>query len=125
MKALSQVVRGWQLGWLLRYQNGALIETPTSANQLENNCYGKVGSTETPANLDNRVPGANPLLVNPNCGCFNPQTHAGPQSGRLDRSRIGAVGHGGSVLQRLPLATAADGEDELRQEFPVGKEGRV
>lgn len=34
MKALSQVVRDWQVGWVLRYQNGQLIQTTYSSNQL-------------------------------------------------------------------------------------------
>jgi hypothetical protein len=74
MKVLSQVVRGWQLGWLLRYQNGALIETPSSSNQLENTLLRQGGFNGAPVNPDNRVAGVNPLLYNPNCGCFNPQT---------------------------------------------------
>jgi hypothetical protein len=74
MKVLSQVVRGWQLGWLLRYQNGGLIETPSSSNQLINQLLRQGGFNSTPVNPDNRVAGVNPLLVDPNCGCFNPQT---------------------------------------------------
>jgi Carboxypeptidase regulatory-like domain/TonB dependent receptor len=74
MKVLSQVVRGWQLGWLLRYQNGSLIETPSSSNQLINELLEQTGFNGTPVNPDNRVAGVNPLLFNPNCGCFNPQT---------------------------------------------------
>ena len=69
-----QVVRDWQLGWLLRYQNGALIETPSSSNQLINELLRQGGFNGTPVNPDNRVAGVNPLLCNPNCGCFNPQT---------------------------------------------------
>ena len=34
MKALSQVVRDWQFGAVLRYQSGALIGDPTSLNLL-------------------------------------------------------------------------------------------
>ena len=34
MKALSQVVRDWQLGAVLRYQSGALIGDPASLNLL-------------------------------------------------------------------------------------------
>jgi len=74
MKVLSQVVRGWQLGWLLRYQNGSLIESAASANNLESELLRQGGFEGQPVNADNRVPGVNPLLVNPNCGCFNPQT---------------------------------------------------
>jgi hypothetical protein len=35
-KAPSQVVRGRQLGWLLGYQSGALIQSASSTNQLAN-----------------------------------------------------------------------------------------
>ncbi len=76
MKVLSQVVRGWQLGWLLRYQNGALIETPSSSNQLINELLRQGGFNGTPINPDTPVAGVNPLLFNPNCGCFNPQTQS-------------------------------------------------
>jgi hypothetical protein len=68
MKALSQVVRDWQLGWVLRYQNGALIQTPYSNNQLN------LQLERTAQTFWNYVPGVNPLAVDPNCGCFNPQT---------------------------------------------------
>jgi hypothetical protein len=68
MKALSQIVRDWQLGWVFRYQSGALIQTPPSNNQL-NNQLERAGAT-----FWNYVPGVNPLAVDPNCGCFNPQT---------------------------------------------------
>jgi hypothetical protein len=74
MKVLSQVVRGWQIGWLLRYQNGALIESPSSSNQLINQLLRQSGFSGNLVGGDNRVPGVNPLLFNPNCGCFNPQT---------------------------------------------------
>jgi hypothetical protein len=68
IKAPSQVVRGRQLGWLLGYQSGALIQSASSTNQLANE-LGRSGG-----NFDNHPPGVNPPLVNPNCGCFNPQT---------------------------------------------------
>jgi hypothetical protein len=68
MKVLSQVVRDWQLGWVLRYQNGALIQTPYSSNQLN------LQLARASPTFWNYVPGVNPLNVDPNCGCFNPQT---------------------------------------------------
>jgi hypothetical protein len=68
MKALSQVVRDWELGWVLRYQNGALIQTPYSSNQL--NLQLLRGSPT----FWNYVPGQSPLAVDPNSKNFNPQT---------------------------------------------------
>jgi hypothetical protein len=75
MKAVSQVVRDWQVGALLRYQSGALIQSPPSNNQLmsqlERQSADFLKSVQT---FWNYVPGVNPLAVDPNCGCFNPQT---------------------------------------------------
>jgi hypothetical protein len=65
---LSQVVKDWQLGWVLRYQSGALIQTPYSNNQLN------LQLDRASPTFWNYVPGVNPLGVDPNCGCFNPQT---------------------------------------------------
>jgi len=73
MKVLSHVVRGWQLGVLLRYQNGALLAVPSSTNQLENQ-LGRTGSFNgAPQNNMNVVPGVNPFNFDPNCHCFDPQ----------------------------------------------------
>jgi hypothetical protein len=68
MKVASQLVKDWQLGWVLRYQSGALIQTPYSNNQLN------LQLARTNPTFWNYVPGANPLNVDPNCGCFNPQS---------------------------------------------------
>jgi hypothetical protein len=124
MKALSQVVRGWQLGWLLRYQNGALIETPSSTNQLINQLLRQGGFNGTPVNPDNRVPGVNPLLVNPNCGCFNPQTTlvlnpaawTDPAPGQWGSS---APFYNNVRWQRQPAESMSFGRN-----FRMGKEGR-
>jgi hypothetical protein len=77
MKVLSQVTRDWQIGWVMRYQNGALIQSPPSNNQLTTELERSVPDFVTvDTNFMNPVPGVNPLAVNPNCGCFNPQTTA-------------------------------------------------
>jgi hypothetical protein len=124
MKVVSQVVRGWQLGWLLRYQNGALIESATSTNQLETILLRQGGFNGAPVDLDNRVPGANPLLVNPNCGCFNPQTTlvlnpaawTDPGSGQWGTA---APFYNGYRWQRQPAESMSFGRN-----FRMGKEGR-
>jgi hypothetical protein len=71
---VSRVAKDWQLGWVLRYQSGALIEAPSSTNGLENQLLRQGGFNGGPVNPDNRVAGVNPLAVDPNCHCFNPQT---------------------------------------------------
>jgi len=75
MKALSQVVRGWQIGAVLRYQSGAFIGLPTSLNLLASQLdRGTTAFGNDGTNYFNLVPGQPLLAVNPNCGCFNPQT---------------------------------------------------
>jgi hypothetical protein len=75
MKVLSQVVRDWQIGALLRYQSGALIQSPPSNNQLMAQLARQSADFfKTVQTFWNYVPGVNPLAVDPNCGCFNPQT---------------------------------------------------
>jgi Carboxypeptidase regulatory-like domain/TonB dependent receptor len=124
MKVLSQVVRGWQLGWLFRYQNGSLIETPSSSNQLINTLLRQGGFNGTPVNPDNAVPGVNPLLFNPNCGCFNPQTQtvlnpaawSNPGPGQWGAS---APFYNNVRWQRQPAESMSFGRN-----FRFGKEGR-
>jgi Carboxypeptidase regulatory-like domain/TonB dependent receptor len=124
MKFLSQVVRDWQLGWLLRYQNGALIETPSSSNQLINELLRQGGFGGTPVDPDNRVPGVNPFFHNPNCGCFNPQTQSilnpaawsDPGPGQWGAS---APFYSNYRWQRQPAESMSFGRN-----FRFGKEGR-
>jgi hypothetical protein len=122
---VSRIVRDWQLGWLLRYQNGALIEAPSSSNQLTNQLLRQGGFNGTPVNPDNRVPGVNPLLVDPNCGCFNPQTTlvlnpkawAEPAPGQWGTS---APFYNGYRWQRQPAESMS-----FARNFPIGRERRV
>jgi hypothetical protein len=76
MKAVSQVVRDWQLGAVLRYQSGALIGEPTSLNLLTSQ-LGRVGGGFTNSfgnNYQNLTGQPRFLITDPNCKCFNPQT---------------------------------------------------
>jgi len=124
MKILSHVVRNWQLGVLLRYQNGSLIKTAASTNQLEAQ-LGRTGSFNgAPQNNMNMVPGVNPLAVDPNCGCFNPQTTVvlnpkawvDPGPGQWGAS---APFFNNYRWQRQPAESMSFGRN-----FRMGKEGR-
>ena len=72
-KVASQVLRDWQLGWVLRYQNGALIQTPYSNNQLYAQLARFSSATTFTPTFWNYVPGVDPLSVDPNSKNFNPQ----------------------------------------------------
>jgi len=75
-RILSEVARNWTLGTVLRYQSGSVIRVPASNNNLLTQ-LGRGGSNN-PAlwgggtTFWNRVNGANPFLVDPNCHCFDP-----------------------------------------------------
>ncbi len=76
MKALSQAARDWQLGAVLRYQSGALLGDPVSTNQLTQQLgrTNPAGFTNSFGNNFQNLTGQPLMLVDPNCGCFNPQT---------------------------------------------------
>jgi hypothetical protein len=118
MKALSHVVRDWQLGWVLRYQNGALIQTPYSNNQLN------LQLARTSPTFWNYVPGVKPLNVDPNCGCFNPQTTLVLNKDAWTDAPAGTFGvsapfYSNYRWQRQPAESMSFGRN-----FIVGREGR-
>jgi len=75
-KIVSHVVRDWQIGALLRYQSGALVQSPPSNNNLTNQL--QIGATNNPAawgggyTFWNRVQGQPVFLVDPNQKGFDP-----------------------------------------------------
>ncbi len=82
------------------------------------------GFNGTPVNPVNLVPGVNPLAVNPNCGCFNPQTtlalnpaaFADPGPGQWGAA---APFYNNLRWQRQPAESMSFGRN-----FRFGKEGR-
>jgi hypothetical protein len=75
MKALSQVVRDWQLGVVLQYQSGQLMQVPQSNNALFsqlNRGAGLFGGAGTYFNFADGKGPQDGLLVDPNCHCFDP-----------------------------------------------------
>jgi hypothetical protein len=124
MKVVSQVVRGWQIGWLLRYQNGALIETPSSANQLETQLLRQGGFNGAPVNPDNPVPGVNPLLHNPNCGCFNPQTTLILNPAAWTEPAPGQWGTAAPFYNNVRWQRQPGESMSAGRNFRMGKEGR-
>jgi hypothetical protein len=82
------------------------------------------GFNGAPINPDNRVAGVNPLAVDPNCGCFNPQTTlvlnpkawSEPASGQWGTS---SPFYNNYRWQRQPAESMS-----FARNFPFGKEGR-
>jgi hypothetical protein len=108
----------------MRYQNGALIQSPPSTNQLTAEWERSISDfLNVDQNFVYPVPGVNPLAVNPNCGCFNLQTTF-VLNPKAWANPPGGVGFGGSFLQQLPLAAATGRIDELRSQLPFRRESR-
>ncbi len=126
MKVASRVLSDWQLGWVLRYQSGALIQSPPSNNALmsELERFTNADFLGTVQTFWNYVPGANPLLVNPNCGCFNPQTAQvlNPKAwvdAAPGQWGVSAPFYNNYRWQRQPAEAMSFGRN-----FRVGKEGK-
>ncbi len=118
MKVLSQVVRDWQIGSVLRYQSGALIQVPASNNSLGTQ-LGRGNQT-----FQNTVAGQSPFLVDPNCGCFNPQTTQVLNPAAWIDAAPGQWGASAPFYnnyrwQRQPAESLS-----LARNFRVGKEGK-
>jgi hypothetical protein len=118
MKVLSQVVKDWQIGFLLRYQSGALISSPRSNNGLSAQLK-RLDST-----YYNYVPGSPMLSVDPNCHCFNPQTTVVLSSNAWTDAPAGTWGvsapfYNNYRWQRQPAESMSFGRN-----FRMGPEGR-
>jgi hypothetical protein len=103
---------------VLRYQSGALIQSPPSNNQLNSQLL-RASST-----LWNYVPGVNALAVDPNCGCFNPQTTQVLNPKAWTDAPAGTFGvsapfYNNYRWQRQPAESMSFGRN-----FRLGKEGR-
>jgi hypothetical protein len=126
MKALSQVVRDWQYGAVLRYQSGVLIGDPSSLNLLTQQ-LGRVagGFTSTFGNNFQNLTGQ-PLFTiqDPNCHCFNPQTAQVLNPGAWTDAPAGTWGTSAPFYnsyrwQRWPAESMSFGRN-----FRMGKEGK-
>ena len=118
MKVLSHVVRDWQLGFLLRYQSGALISSPRSNNGIAAQLK-RVDNTYW-----NYVPGSPLLAVDPNCHCFNPQTTQALNGNAWTDAPAGTFGvsapfYNNYRWQRQPAESMSFGRN-----FRMGHEGR-
>ena len=126
-KLVSQVVQGWQIGTVLRYQSGALLQTPPSGNNLLTE-LGR-GPANNPATWGggytfwNPVPGQSEFLVDPNSHfdpskqlVLNPAAWTDAPAGQFG---VSAPYYNGNRWQRQPAESMSFGRN-----FRMGKEGR-
>jgi hypothetical protein len=67
-KLVRQIVGGWTWGGILRYASGSLISVASSRTNLNTWTF----NTNT---RFNRVPGQPLFLIDPNCGCMDPNSN--------------------------------------------------
>ena len=127
-KLLSNVVRDFQIGALLRYQSGALIQTPPSGNNLLTQLAR--GPENNPAlwggghTFYNAVPGVNRLLIDPNQKGFDPTKQLALNPAAWVDAAGGEFGTSAPYYnnyrwQRQPAESLS-----LGRNFRIGKEGR-
>jgi len=126
LKTLSQVVRDWQIGAVLRYQSGALIGLPASQNLLTSELgrTNPLGFTTNFGNNYQNLTGQPILNFNPNCGCFNPQTQSVLNPAAFGDAPAGTWGtsapfYNGFRWQRQPAESMSFGRN-----FRMGHEGK-
>ncbi len=125
-RIVTQVVKDWQLGAVLRYQSGALLEAPTSLNGLEaqldrTGVTGNYPSGLTPWNLTNGDAGL--ISVNPNSHfdptkqlVLNPAAWTDAPGGQFGDS---AFYYNNFRWQRQPAESMS-----FARNFRMGKEGK-
>ena len=126
MKAVSQAARDWQLGAVLRYQSGALIGDPASTNLLTAQLgrTNPLGFTNSFGNNFQNLTGQPLLLVNPNCGCFNPQTTQVLNPAAWTDAPAGTWGTAAPFYNNYRWQRQPAESMSFARNFRVGKEGK-
>ncbi len=127
-KVLSQVVRDWQLGAVLKYQSGSVIQDPNSPNNLfsvlqrTNFFY----AFNTPAN---RVAGV-PLFAlpngatDPNCNCFDPNKVLLTNPAAFVSAAPGQFGSSSAFFTDYRWMRQPSEALSFARNFRMGKEGK-
>jgi hypothetical protein len=129
MKALSWVVRDWNIAGVLRYQSGELLRTPASNNGLltqlardRTNNPAVWGGGQT---YWNRVPGVKTLLFDPNCKCFDPTTQLVLNPAAWVDAPAGQFGTSAPFYNNLRWQRQPAESLSLGRTFGLAKENRV
>jgi len=127
-RVVSHVVRDWQIGALLRYQSGALVQTPPSSNNMLTEL--DRGPENNPAlwggghTFWNRVPGQPEFLIDPNQKGFDPTKQLALNPAAWTDAAPGQFGtstpyYNANRWQRQPSEAMS-----LGRNFRMGREGR-
>jgi hypothetical protein len=126
-KFISQIVKDWQMGAVLRYQSGALIGVPTSLNGIENNLdrgfaqgngAGPFGTTTW--NLNSGQP---LFLVDPN-GHFDPTKQLVLNPAAWTDAPAGTFGTSAFYYNNFRWQRQPSEAMNFARNFRMGKEGK-
>jgi hypothetical protein len=126
MKVLSQVLRDWQIGAVLRYQSGALIRSPPSNNQTHGaTSASKPGLPEERSDILELRSRREPAGRRPELWMLQSPDGPGSESEGLDRYTGRTIRGLCAVLQQQSLAAAACRGHELWPELPHRPGGQI
>jgi len=129
MKVLSQAVRDWQIGTVLRYQSGAIVQAPLSPNGLftqlmRTNFFYAFNTTA------NRVAGQ-PLYAtlpdggtDPNCKCFDPMKQLLTNPNAYVSAAPGQFGSSSAFFNDFRWMRQPSEALSFARNFKMGKEGK-
>jgi len=128
-KMLSQAVRDWQLGAVLKYQSGAIIQTPTSNNNLFNvlqrtNFFYALA---TPVTRIAGVPVYSTLGdggTDPNCKCFDPNKQLLTNTAAFSNPASGQFGGSSAFFNDYRWMRQPSEALSFARVFRMGHEGK-
>jgi hypothetical protein len=124
IKVASQILKDWQLGWVLRYQSGALLQAPASTNQLCNELLRGCGGFFSSVSNNDNFTGKNPLLVDPNSKFFDPTVQQLLSPAAWSEPATGQWGASAPFLNNYRWQRQPAESMSFARNFRMGKEGR-
>ncbi|HEY7338998.1 MAG TPA: carboxypeptidase regulatory-like domain-containing protein [Bryobacteraceae bacterium] len=127
-KLVANVLGGWQIGALLRYQSGALIQSPDSSNNLLTEL--DRGLSNNPAlwgggnTLWNGIPGVNRFLIDPNQKGFDPTKQLALSPAAWVDAAPGQFGASAPFYNNFRWQRQPVENMNFSRNFRMGKEGK-
>jgi hypothetical protein len=124
MKAISHVLRDWQIGAVMKYQSGALLATPGSLNGL----IAQLGRSSFGATLFNLTNGNKNLFapgVDPNSKSFDPTVNLVLNPAAWSDAPQGQFGASAAYYNNYRWQRQPSENLNIGRNFRFGKEGKL